>query len=141
MLGKSIPSWLLQPKPVFLHNFMRNKEDHLCYEVELIESNSKFAHVRFKDGKECTVSTKDLASKPFEGSASDSNDLQTSVPKDNTEIEILTNLNEQQLEITSNSPLSNEFQNATEEINQTDKMLTQPTTPDFRDELRQSMQI
>ena len=83
---------------------MKNKGDPLCYEVELIESNSKFAHVRFKDGKECTVSIKDLAPKPFQGSATDSNALQTSVPNDNTEIEIPTNLDEQQPEITSNLP-------------------------------------
>ena len=51
MLGKSIPSWLLNPGLVFLRNFMRNKGDPLCCEVELIKNNSKFAHVHFKDGK------------------------------------------------------------------------------------------
>ena len=100
MLGKSIPSWPLNPGPVFLQNFVKNKGDPLCYEVELIESNSQFAHVRFKDGKECTVSTKDLASKPCQDSASDNNGLQTSVPDDNTETEIATNLDKQQPEIT-----------------------------------------
>lgn len=63
MLGKSMPNWLLTPGPIFLKNHVRNKGDPLCYEVELIESNSNFAHVRFKDGRESTVSTKDLA--PF----------------------------------------------------------------------------
>ena len=101
MLGKSIPSWLLNPGPVF-QNFVRNKGDPLCNKAELIETNSKFSHVRFKDGKECTVSTKDLAPKPCLDSASDNNDLQASVPDDNTETEIATNLDEQQPEITSN---------------------------------------
>ena len=35
----------------FSSKFVRNKRDPLCYEVELIESSSKFAHVCFKDGK------------------------------------------------------------------------------------------
>ena len=137
MLGKSILSWLLNPGPVFLRNFVRNKGDPLCYEVELIKSNSKFAHVRFKDGKEFTVSTKDLSPKPCQDSASD-NGLQTSVFDDNTETEIATSLDEQQLEITSKPPLPDELQNATEETSQTDKMLSQPTSPDPRHELRWS---
>ena len=136
ILGKSMLSWLLNPGPVFLQNFVRNKGDLLCYEVELIESNSKFAHVCFKDGKECRVSTKDLAPKPCQDSISDSNDLKTSIPNDNTETKIPTNLDEQQPEITSNPPLPDELQNATEEISQTDEMLSQPTTPDPRHELR-----
>ena len=137
MLGKSIPSWLLNPGPVFLQNFVRNKGDPLCYEVELIESNSQFSHVRFKDGKECTVSTKDLAPKPCQDSATDNNCLQTSVPDDNTETEIATNLNEQQPEIMSNPLLFDEFQNETEETSQTDEMLPQPTTPDPRERERE----
>ena len=141
MLGKSIPSWLLNPGPVFLRNFVRNKGDPLCYEAELIESNSKFAHLHFKDGKECTVLTKDLAPKPCQDSASDSNGLQTSVPDDNTEKEIATNHDEQQPEIKSNPPLPDELQNATEETSQTDEMLPQPTTPNPKHELKRSTQI
>ena len=141
MLEKSITSWLLNPGPVFLQNFVRNKKDPLCYEVELIESNSKFAHVRFKDGKECTVSTKNLAPKLYQDSVSDSNGLKIFVLNDNTEIEIPTNLNEQQPEITWNPPLPDELQNATEEISQTDKILSQPITPDPRHELKRSTQI
>ena len=141
MLGKFIPNWLLNPGPVYLRNFVRNKGDPSCYEVELIESNLKFAHVCFKHGKEYTVSTKDLAPKPFQGSASDSNGLQTSVPNDNTEIEIPINLDEQQPEITSNFPLPDELQNATEEISETGGMLSQTTTPDSRHELRLSTRI
>ena len=71
MLGKSLPNWLLNPGPVFLRNHVRNKGDPLCEEVELIESNFSFAHVRFPDGRETTVSTKDLAPNP-------SNDFQSS---------------------------------------------------------------
>ena len=77
--------------------------------MELIESNLKFTHVCFKDGKECTISTKDLAPKPCQDSANDSNGLKTFVPNGNTEIENPTNLDEKQPEITSNPPLPNEF--------------------------------
>ena len=105
------------------------------------EQFNLFSNVHFKDGNECTVSTEDLAPKPFQGFASDSNGLQTSVPNDNTEIEIPTNLNEQQPEIASNPPLPDEWQNATEEICQTDEMLSQPTTPDPRHKLRRSTRI
>ena len=69
------------------------------------------------------------------------NALQTSEPNHNTEIEIPANLDEQQPEITSNPPLPNELQNATEEISQTDGMSSQSTTPDPRHELRRSTQI
>ena len=64
MLRKSLPNWLLSPGPVFLRDHVRNKSDALCYEVELIERNFSFAHVRFPDGRETTVSTKDLAPNP-----------------------------------------------------------------------------
>ena len=77
----------------------------------------------------------------MQDSASDSNGLQTSVPNGNTEIEIPTNLDKQQPEITLNLPLLDELQNAAEEINQTDEMLFEPTTPDSRHELRRFMRI
>ena len=137
MLGKSIPSWLPNPGPVFLRNFVRNKGDSLCYKVEFIKSNLKFAHVHYKDGKECTVSTKNLAInlvKTLLVTATAYKHLyQMTTPK-----QIPTNLNEQQPEMTSNPPLPDELENVTEKTN---KMLSQPTTPDQRHELRQSTQI
>lgn len=38
-----------------------SKYDPLVEEVELLEANPQFAHVRFQDGKESTVSIRDLA--------------------------------------------------------------------------------
>ena len=64
MLGPSLPHWLITPGPVLLRNHVRNKGDLLCYEVDLLESNQQFALVRFPDGRESTVSTKDLAPYP-----------------------------------------------------------------------------
>ena len=69
------------------------------------------------------------------------NGLKTFVSNDNTDKEIPTNLYEQQPEITLNPPLFNKLLNATKEISQNGKMLSQPTTLNLRHELRQSMQI
>ena len=59
-----MPNWLFNPGPVFLRNHVRNKRDPLCHEVELIENDFSFAHLRFPDGRETTVSTKDLDPNP-----------------------------------------------------------------------------
>ena len=60
-LGRSLPSWLILPSPVLLKKFVRNKQDPLCEEVELIEANPNLALIRFSDGRETAVSTSDLA--------------------------------------------------------------------------------
>ena len=60
--GTSLPSWLLDPGPVLLRRFVRHsKQEPLVDEVELLEANPQYAHVRFPDGRETTVSVKDLA--------------------------------------------------------------------------------
>lgn len=59
--GQSLPSWLLSPGPVLLRRHVRSKDDPLVDEVELVEANPRFAHVRFPGGREDTVSIKDLA--------------------------------------------------------------------------------
>ena len=64
MLGKSLPSWLLTPGPVFLRRFIRNKSDPLVDEVELLSANHNFAFIRHNDGRESSVSTRDLAPCP-----------------------------------------------------------------------------
>jgi hypothetical protein len=60
--GTSLPSWLLKPGPVLLRRFVRHgKNDPLVDEVKLIEANPHYALVRHPDGKESTVSLRDLA--------------------------------------------------------------------------------
>ena len=60
--GSSLPSWLLHPGPVFLkRNVRQSKYDPLVDEVELIEANPKYAHIKHPDGRESTVSLKQLA--------------------------------------------------------------------------------
>ena len=61
-VGTSIPTWLTKPGPVILKRHVRNsKTDSLVGEVDLLEANSHYAHVRFPDGRETTVATKHLA--------------------------------------------------------------------------------
>ena len=65
VIGKSLPSWLTSTGPVLLRRFVRqSKSDPLCDEVELLEANPNFAHVRLNDGRETTVALKDLAPCP-----------------------------------------------------------------------------
>jgi hypothetical protein len=60
--GTSVPSWLSTPGPVLLKKHVRNsKYDSLVDEAELIEANPQYAHVRLQDGREKTVSLRDLA--------------------------------------------------------------------------------
>ena len=70
--GQSIPSWLASPGPVLVKSFNRtSKYDPLIEEVELIECNPHYAHIRFKDGKDQTVSIRQLAP------AGDANNVQS----------------------------------------------------------------
>ena len=60
--GQSIPSWLCEPGPVLLKRHVRaSKYDPAVEPVELIEANPHYAHVRFPNGREDTVATRDLA--------------------------------------------------------------------------------
>ena len=60
--GYSFPNWL-KPGPVLLRKFVRHcKSDPLVEPVQLMNvSSPHYARVRFKDGRESTVSTSDLA--------------------------------------------------------------------------------
>ena len=64
MIGKSLPSWLIQPGPILLRRFVRNKNEPLVDEVDLIEANPSFAKIRYPNGRESTVSVNDLAPCP-----------------------------------------------------------------------------
>ena len=63
-----MPSFLIRPGPVLLRRFIRSKSDPLVKEVELLDANPSFSHVRFANGRESTVSTGDLAPKPLDDS-------------------------------------------------------------------------
>jgi hypothetical protein len=60
--GTSLPKWLVSGGPVLLKKQQRlSKYDPLVEEVELLECNPQYAHVRLPNGKEETVSVRHLA--------------------------------------------------------------------------------
>lgn len=62
--GTSLPSWLAVPGRVFMRRNVRLSKYEPCVEeVELIECNPKYAHVRLPNGREETVSIHQLAPK------------------------------------------------------------------------------
>ena len=61
--GVSLPSWV-KPGPVYIKRHNRNKNDLLVEEAELIEANPHYAHVRLENGREISVSLRDLAPNP-----------------------------------------------------------------------------
>ena len=64
-VGHSLPTWLTETGPVYLRNFNpAGKNDDFVRKVELTEANPWFARVKFSNGREATVSLKDLAPIP-----------------------------------------------------------------------------
>ena len=62
--GASIPTWLASPGPVYIKRQVRTRKmDPFVDEVELLQANPHYAHVRYPDGRETTVATKHLAPK------------------------------------------------------------------------------
>ena len=66
--GRALPSFLIQTGPVLLRHFIKSKSVPLVEEVELLDANPSFSHVRFANGRELTVSTRDLSPKPVDDS-------------------------------------------------------------------------
>ena len=57
-----MPSWLITPGPVLLKPYVRtSKDDSLVDKVELQQANPQYAHIRYADGREMTVSIRHLA--------------------------------------------------------------------------------
>lgn len=60
--GKTLPSWLNCPGPVLIRRHIRSsKYDPLVEERKLIKANPDYALVRYNNGREATVSLRDLA--------------------------------------------------------------------------------
>ena len=63
--GSSLPTWLSTPGNVMMRRFVRNSNnDPLVDEVELTSVNPAYVHIRYPDGRESTVSLKDLSPCP-----------------------------------------------------------------------------
>ena len=62
MLGSSMPTWLHKPGPVLLKRHVRlSKYEPLVDQVELIHATPSYARVRLANGREVTVSLRDVA--------------------------------------------------------------------------------
>ena len=60
--GTSLPTWLSTPGPVLLRSRDRkSKNDPLVEPVQLLHANPSYAFIKFSDGREDTVSLRDLA--------------------------------------------------------------------------------
>ena len=81
--GSSVPTWLCNPGPVLLKKHVRlKKTDPFVEEVELIQANPNYAHVRYPDGRETTVSIRHLA--PRESRTQPHTDINDSNATENT---------------------------------------------------------
>ena len=61
-IGSSIPSWLAEPGPVYVKRHVRHRKfDPLVEKANVLQANPHYAHIRYPDGRETTVSTKHLA--------------------------------------------------------------------------------
>lgn len=70
--GHSVPTWLTKPGPVLVKRHVRHsKYDPIVEEAELLDANPQYAHIRFPDGRESTVSLRDLATRGDEKCAED----------------------------------------------------------------------
>ncbi|CAK1591212.1 unnamed protein product [Parnassius mnemosyne] len=64
--GKSLPTWLINSGPVLIKkNIRTSKYDPLVEEAEVLHANPTYSHVRLSDGRECTVSNRQLAPLPM----------------------------------------------------------------------------
>ncbi|KAL7637910.1 UNVERIFIED_CONTAM: hypothetical protein RMT77_011523 [Armadillidium vulgare] len=125
-LGLSIPSWLVEPGSVLLKKYVRCKDDPLVEEVQLLEANPQFAHVRFPNGREDTVSIRDLA--PAPAPAPESESLRNSSDKST-------------ISSNENLPVEIPHHNVTEEIGESNDEPAQDTsesTPNLCPEVRRS---
>ena len=85
--GDSLPSWLMKPGPVLLRRFVRShKNEPLVDQVELLDCNPTYASIKYPDGRESTVSVRDLAPCPEEAAHSSESNTETlkTVPSDKT---------------------------------------------------------
>ena len=59
--GMNVSSWILEPGSVYVRKHVRDKNDQLVDEAELIDANQNYAVVRYPEGREATVSARDIA--------------------------------------------------------------------------------
>ena len=61
MFSTTAPSWMSEPGPVYVRKHVRDKYDPIVDEVDLLHANQNHAVVRYPEGREVTVSARDVA--------------------------------------------------------------------------------
>ena len=134
--GTSLPTWLLKPGLVLMKkNVRQSKYDPLVEEVELLECNPQYASIRYKDGRESTVSIKQLAPAGRDDKDLQIQDLQIQLPSNEAYPEVPSNSSDQhetQSEIQENTPPDEE---ASQIENSTTVQQNQNPSPDQNHEL------
>ena len=134
--GTSLPTWLLKPGLVLMKkNVRQSKYDPLVEEVELLECNPQYASIRYKDGRESTVSIKQLAPAGRDDKDLQIQDLQIQLPSNEAYPEVPSNSSDQhetQSEIQENTHPGEE---ASQTENSTTAQQNQNPSPDQNHEL------
>ena len=134
--GTSLPTWLLKPGLVLMKKNVRQSKYHpLVEEVELLECNPQYASIRYKDGRESTVSIKQLAPAGRDDKDLQIQDLQIQLPSNEAYPEVPSNSSDQhetQSEIQENTPPGEE---ASQTENSTTAQQNQNPSPDQNHEL------
>ena len=71
MFGTRASLWITEPGSVYVRKHVRDKYDPLVDEVELLNANQNHAVVRYPEGREVTISTRDIAPKATSSNQSD----------------------------------------------------------------------
>ena len=79
MFGTNAPIWMNEPGPVYVRKHVRDKYDPVVEEMDLLNANPNYAVVRSPEGREVTVSARDIAPTPAgPGEANESQSLSQS---------------------------------------------------------------
>ena len=79
MLGTNIPIWMTEPGPVYVRKHVRDKYDPVVEEMDLLHANHNYVVVRSPEGREVTVSARNIAPTPAgPGEANESQSLSQS---------------------------------------------------------------
>ena len=116
-------------------NVRQSKYDPLVEEVELLECNPQYASIRYKDGRESTVSIKQLALAGRDDKDLQIQDLQIQLPSNEAHPEVPSNSSDQhetQSEIQENTHPGEE---ASQTENSTTAQQNQNPSPDQNHEL------
>ena len=101
IFGTAVPTWLSSPRPVYLKRHIRiSKNDPVVDKVDLLHATPNYAIVRLPNGRETTVSLKDMG--PC--TSADSNDI-VNIDNENEESE---NVNVNLSDVGNDSNMQNE---------------------------------